>query len=142
MTDETEQSFSWKAHPARERRAQATMAILVILLFCGFVFFSFSSLAWAALSFGVLLASLNRFFFPSRFTIDEEGISANYPLRNMRLPWTHLKRFVHDANGGYLSTRARPSRMDGFKGMHIIFDLQRDTIIEKINRHLAEVKRA
>jgi hypothetical protein len=139
LAEVTEQPYSWRAHPARDRRAQASLALTVMLAFCGFVYLAFSSLAWAALSFAILLASLSRFFFPSKFTIDEEGIIANYPLRRVRMKWAHLKGFVHDANGGYLSTRMKPSRLDGYMGMHILFGRHRDAMIERINRQLTKV---
>ena len=32
-----------------------------------------------------------------------------------RLRWPDVRRFVHDAHGGYLSTRARPSTLDAFR---------------------------
>lgn len=134
MADVTIQPFSWRAHPARERRAQAVMALGVIAAFCVVVFLAFASWAWTALCFVVLVASLSRFFFPSRFEIDDEGITARYPLRRMRLRWTELRRFVHDRYGGYLSTRARPSRLDAFKGMHILFGAQRDRVVATIDR--------
>lgn len=138
MADESIQRFVWRAHPARERRAQAAGALAVIVAFCALIFFAFSSITWAVLSLVVLLASLSRFFFPSRFEIDEEGITAKYPLRRMRLQWAELRRFAHDRYGGYLSTRIRPSRFDAFKGMHILFGAQRDRVVETINRLLKQ----
>jgi hypothetical protein len=133
MTDEPNQVFAWRAHPARERRAQAAGALGVIVGFCGLVYLAFGSAGWAAVSLAVLLGSLSRFFFPSRFEIDAEGITARYPLRTMRRRWIELRRFVHDRNGGFLSTRARSSRMDAFQGMHILFGAKRDEVIAMIN---------
>ena len=62
-------------------------------------------------------ASINRFFLPSTFKIDEDGITASYPLRSMRLKWKDLRRFLVGEQGGLLSRRARSSSMDVFTGM-------------------------
>lgn len=137
MTDETMKSFSWRAHPAKERLTHTTVALVVILAFAALAYLAFGSPGWAGLSIVVLVLALNRFFFPSRYTIDEEGITANYPLRKVRMLWKDLRRFVHDRHGGYLSTRARKSRLDAYQGMHILFDDQRDRIIECIDRLMA-----
>src|SRR5688572_2056883 len=107
------QEFSWEAHPARERRGGAIGALVVIAAMTAAAYFSFGA-AWAARWAVVLIIALNRFFFPSRFVIDEQGITAKYPLRKQRFRWNDLRRFVHDKNGGYLSTRARSSRFDAF----------------------------
>jgi len=142
MAEETMQPLSWQAHPARERRVQAAGALGVIIAFCGLIYTAFGSVGWAVVSMAVLLASLSRFFFPSRFEIDEEGITARYPLRRMRLKWAVLRRFAHDRHGGYLSRRSRPSRFDAFQGMHILFGSRRDEVIAAINRRLARERAA
>ena len=142
MSDETTQPFSWQAHPARERRAHSVMAFGFILIFSALIFASVGNPAWGAASLVILVLGLNRFFFPSRYVIDDEGITAKYPLRRLHYRWTELRRFVHDQYGGYLSTRSRPSRLDAYKGMHIQFGGRRDDIIECINRHMAEAGKA
>ncbi len=132
MSDEAKQIMSWRAHPARERRAHAVGAGVAILALSLATFAMFVHFAWAPLAAGLLVVSLNRFFFPSSFTIDEEGITAQYPLRRLRLRWIDVRRFVHDRNGGYLSTRARPSRLDAYRGMHLLFGEQREAIVQCI----------
>jgi len=92
---------------------------------------------WAGTGGAVLLIlALNRFFLPSRFSVDHEGITANHPLRSRRLRWTDVRRFVHDGRGGYLSTMARPSRLDAWRGMHILFGDQRQGVIDQIHGRL------
>lgn len=134
-------AFTWRAHPARERVGHALAAIGVLAAFAAAVH-AFCGAAGAGLaetwawSVGTLVAgglALNRFLLPSTFTIDDEGITAHYPLRVQRLLWRDLKRFVHDDRGGYLSTRYRASRFDAFTGMHLVFGSDRQMIIDRIN---------
>ncbi len=129
-------TITWHAHPARQRPRQTLIAGAIILALAGGVFATTTSPWWALAAAVVLLLSLNRFFFPSTFSIDEAGITARYPLRRMRFPWQRLRRFVHDQYGGYLSTRARRSRLDAWSGMHILFGEDREGVVAAIRSRM------
>jgi hypothetical protein len=136
-TDNAQSVFAWQAHPARERRAGASAALIVIAGLTAAAYLSFG-VAWAVLTVVVLVLALNRFFFPSRFEIDDQGITARYPLRRQRFQWRNLRRFVHDEHGGYLSTRARRSRFDAYSGMHLLFGTKPETVIQQIQSRVQQ----
>lgn len=138
MTDDVGTEFSWQAHPARERIGAAALALGVIGAVAGVVLLSFQSLAWATAACLVLLAALSRFFFPSRFMIDADGITARYLLRTQQIKWRDIRRFVQDDRGGYISTRAKRSWLDAYRGMHILFGTHRETVIKRIRARLAD----
>ena len=117
-------TITWSAHPARQRPGAAVMASAVIVILAAAVAWFGGSPPqywWSVLGGVVLMMALNRFFFPSQFTIDDEGITARHPMRRKRLLWKDVRRFLHDEHGGYLSTRARASRFDAYRGMHLLF---------------------
>lgn len=128
--------FSWQAHPAGERAGAAVLGAAIMLAVAGAILVSFRSFAWSGLALVVLLASLNRFYFPSRFRIDRDGIQARYPLRRQQFRWSDVRHFVVDAHGGYLSTRARRSWLDAYRGLHVLFGHERRNVIEHIRAHL------
>ena len=140
--------FTWRAHPARERKARAVAGAAIILIVGGVVFVMVRADgagigicgAWAALSVLILALALNRFFLPSQFAIDEEGITARFPLRRRRFRWADIRRFMHDQYGGYLSTRARRSRLDAYTGLHILFGSRDDEVIAQIRAHLTSAE--
>lgn len=134
--DAERNELTWSAHPARERIRSSLLAAAVILSVSLIIYISFRSVGWSLLSFTLLIASLNRFFFPSRYTIDPEGITARYPLRSLRYSWKHIRRFQHDRNGGYLSTRRSPSRFDAYRGMHILFGDEPEVVIRRIRENI------
>jgi len=138
VQEDKDDEFTWRAHPARERFAVAVAALMLVLAFSIAIFISFNSYAWAGLSLLVLLAALNRFFFPSRFHINSQGITARYLLKTQRLAWKEIRRFILDNHGGYLSTRAIPSRLDPYRGMHILFGPHREAVIKRIRARLAQ----
>jgi len=134
--DTERNELTWRAHPARERIRSSLMAAAVILTVSLAIYISFQSVGWSLLSLALLVVSLNRFFFPSRFTIDPEGITARYPFRSVRYSWKHVRRFRHDRNGGYLSTRQAPSRFDAYRGMHIMFGDMHEMVIRRIRESI------
>jgi hypothetical protein len=103
----------------------------------GVIAFSFESIMLGVIALLVLIAALNRFYFPSTFQLDKEGITARYPLRRKRERWDRLRRFVHDEYGGYLSSRAQPSRLDAYRGIHLLFGQQREAAIKHIHKYMA-----
>ncbi len=138
MTEDLDTDFTWQAHPARERIGAAALAIGLIGAFAGVVWISFHSPVWAAAACIALLATLNRFFFPSRFVINTDGITARYLLRTQQIRWNDIRRFVQDDRGGYISTRAKRSWLDAYRGMHILFGTQRETVIKRIRARLSD----
>lgn len=136
LHDQHSESFAWSAHPARERPVAASIAVVVILALGAAASFTFGWM-WGGVSVVVLVLSLNRFFLPSRFVMTDRGIVAHYPLCRVERQWQDIRRFLHDATGGYLSTRSRATRMDAFSGMHVLFGRNREEIIAQIRQHLA-----
>lgn len=137
---------SWRAWPARKRPGKAAFAAGIILAFAALitswclldgVSLAFSILAGAA-ALLVMVLALNRFFFPSSFTIDAHGLTANHPLRGRprRIEWKDVRRFLHDGHGGYLSRRAVASRFDAWQGMHILWDGDRDRLVSAIRARI------
>lgn len=132
----TAKSVSWRAHPARERKAAAAATLLVIAA-VGWAVAVTAGNAWLGVLGALLVvAALHRFFFPSVFTINGEGISARYLFARRRYRWRDVRRFVYDRRGGYLSTRLRASMFDAYGGMHILFDSSREELIERIRTML------
>ncbi len=128
--------YSWRAHPAAERVGAALLGGAAVLGLAGCVYVLSGSPMWSAFSLLVLTMALNRFYFPSRYDIDGQGISARSLLGTKRLRWEDVRRFVTDRHGGYLSPRAARSWLDPWRGMHILFGPQRDAAVERIRAHL------
>ena len=68
--------------------------------------------------------------------IDEEGITANYPLRSQRARWSEIRRFLVGRTGGLLSRRAKASSLDVMSGLQLLFDEHRDEHIAFIRSRL------
>jgi hypothetical protein len=100
------------------------------------------SFFWAALAGAVLLLSLHRFFFPSRYEIDEEGLTYQHLFGRQRYRWDQFHRFLVDERGGFLMmTRHRP-RLRPLRGVHVLFDGAREQAVPLIRRYLRKGERA
>src|SRR5262245_62097754 len=128
--------FSWRAHPAGERVGPAVLGAVLMLGIAAAVYAGTGSPAWGALALLVLTATLHRFYCPSRFATDPQGITARTLLATRRLRWDQVRRFVTDRNGGYLSPRPARSWLDPWRGLHVLFGAQRQSVVERIRAHL------
>ncbi|MGH7200972.1 MAG: hypothetical protein ACREJB_10240 [Planctomycetaceae bacterium] len=129
-------SLSWTVHPARERLGVAMGAVTVIVALAWLSAELMDALWWGLVVAGLMTLLLHRFLLPNSFRIDAEGITATRPWSEQRLRWSDIRRFVHDERGGLLSTRARPSLLDGFRGMHLLFGEDRERVIATIRERL------
>ena len=129
--------FAWRAHPARQRPVAALFAAAVIAamaVVCALAV----NVWWGIIAAVVLVLTLHRFFFPSRFTIDEQGVTARYLLGTRCCAWSEIRRACHDRHGVYLSTRSRPSRLDAYRGIQLLFGRSREEVLHRIRLHLAD----
>jgi hypothetical protein len=138
-TPQTE-PLSWRAFPARQRPAAAVLAGLAIAgvaLACA----ALGGVFWGILAAVGLLGSLHHFFFPSRFIIDSDGVAAAYLLGTRRLAWSRIRRFCWDRHGLYLSTRSRRSRLDAYRGLHLLFGDRREEVLCRVRARLGRKDR-
>lgn len=130
----------WRAHPLRERLLAGSFTSLLILGLAFAVSLTMESPIWGILSAVVLVLALYRFYFPSSFEIDSDGISARYLFSRKRYEWARVRRFLWDHRGAYLSTRGRSSRMDAFNGLTVLFGTHRAEVMKLIRRHMDEAR--
>jgi hypothetical protein len=129
------EEFAWKAHPFRERLPAGILASTLILALAGVMFVSMGP-AWSVVTVLVLILALNRFFFPSRFEIDRDGVAARYLLSRKRYAWSSVRRFLWDERGAFLSTRGRRSWLDAYSGLTVLFGPHRAEVLKLIHRHM------
>ncbi|MCP4838559.1 MAG: PH domain-containing protein [Planctomycetes bacterium] len=134
-----EPPYEWTAHPLREHPVKAVLAIVLVLA-CGvLVGLVVADPMLGPLAAGgaivFLFVTLNRFFLPSRYRMDEHGIAVRYPLRTRVLRWSEIKQFRHDQEGGYVSPRLRGGVFDT-AGISLLFARKAHEIIPRIDEAL------
>ncbi|MCL4198714.1 MAG: hypothetical protein KJZ69_14600 [Phycisphaerales bacterium] len=128
--------LSWRIHPAATRPQAALLTGLVILTFSIAAAITFEHFGWGLLSAAVLLGSLNQFFLPSVYTIDEQGVSASLPLSTRRLEWRHVRRVEVAPHSVLLSMRLRRSWFAARREVRLPLGRDRDRILDLVRTHV------
>ena len=141
MDEHFSETLAWRVHPARERPVAACAALVVIAAMAWLSADLMEHAGWGVFAAVVLLVALQRFFVPSEYCVDAEGVTVRLPWTTQRYRWEAVRRFVHGERGGFLSSRSRPSALDAFRGMPLLFGRRREEVIACIRRHLPEEAR-
>ncbi len=136
VTTDEAADFTWRAHPARERPVATLVAALIIAAVGVGSALMGGAWWWGLVAATLLVLSLHRFFFPSTFTIAADGIEASFFFGSQRYQWKDIRRFYHDKHGAFLSTRSKPSWLDAYRGMHLLFGTAREEVLRRIRQRL------
>jgi len=121
---------SWTAHPAKRRPRDLLLVIAVVLLTSGAVLASLQSLFLTALAVVFLVVAVAPFLFPTHYTITDLDVSERRLWRFRARQWTDLRRLQVGPGAALVSPLSRPSWLDRFRGLNILFDgADRDEVI-------------
>ncbi len=127
--------ISWKVLPARDKK-KFLIFFVTVFGFTILVFFV-AGVYWALFSLVVLLASLFQFYTPTEYILDDDGITIKRPLYTMKKDWSEFRRVVETQSGIFLSPFSRPSRLDSFRGVHLLIQNRgKQEVIEFIKRKI------
>jgi hypothetical protein len=86
----------------------------------------------------ILIATQAVFFFTTTYTIDKKGLVAKFPIRKKQYTWEQIRRVKYFKEACFLFTRKKPSNMDGWTGITVMYGDKRDEVIRVIKSHLLE----
>ncbi|RMH44633.1 MAG: hypothetical protein D6689_01990 [Deltaproteobacteria bacterium] len=120
----------WTAHPARRRPRDVALVAAVVLLSTGAVVAWLQSLVFAAIAAGLLLGSVAPFWLPTRYRLTDAGIEQRRGLGRRARRWSELRRLAVGRDAALVSPLARPSWLDRYRGLVVLFDGgDRDAIV-------------
>ncbi len=132
------ESLEWQSWPLKERPAAGVGAAAVIVLAATGAVFVGQHIAFGLVTLVVLMGSLNPFFSPTLFRMDEEKVVASrWPTRKMR-PWEDIRACFVDRNGVTLSPFTKRSWLEPYRGIRLFFRDNRDEVIAYLRAHVRE----
>ena len=120
--------LSWRYHPAAKDKAKTSLVASVILAFGFFVLWYSQSVIFAFLAALILTASLGVFFFPTRYTLAEEGLTVEFLGTKQFKKWGSFVRAEPEKNGIFLSPFARKGFLEHYRGIFVRYDGNKEEV--------------
>ncbi len=119
-TTNIDSSKIWTSHPLREEPlAKSVLLVLIILSVALIVGVSFQSITFAFLSLVLLTAAMSRYFFITRYVLDDRGFTISHIGMCRQYLWTNFRRATIHPDGIFLSPFVKPHRLDTFRGQFL-----------------------
>jgi hypothetical protein len=132
------QEICWTSHPlAQEPWPKSALLATIILALSVGAAFSFEGSAYGLVTLCVLGGALARYWLPTRYRLDRDGVHVAHLGRQQRRFWREFRRLGLYRNGVLLSPFARPCRMDSFRGCFLRCPGNREVVIDFARRHVA-----
>ena len=128
--------MQWKVCPAKLHPKKAVFAAIFILLVCALI--STSGIVLGLCMAGVLFGTQAIFFFTTTYTIDDKGLVAKFPIRKKQYTWEQVRRVKFFKEACFLFTRKKPSNMDGWTGITVMYGDKQEEVVAAIKTHLSE----
>jgi hypothetical protein len=121
--------ITWNVHPAKERPFACIIVTVSLILFCIIIYYYSESKFLTVISAIILVVSLQTFFLPTEYVLDNEGVEIRRLFNRQKRPWSVFRSFYGSNKGFQLSTFVEPTWLDSYRGIFLI-----------LRGNLAEVK--
>ncbi len=129
----------WRAWSAARR---PTVAIVVAIFLLGLVIavhIAYRNAIYPVMTFIVLAGAVCPYYLPTRFTVDQEGITVSSLLGKRKKLWRSLKAYFPDGDGGVLvSPLVRRSLLSMARGIYLPYANNRDRLLDYLRQHLPQ----
>lgn len=111
--------MAWTVHPVRDRPRLGALVLAIILAMCVGSWFWTKSAFWPLFCFLVLFLSLESFFFPTRFELEEGKLTVHRRFSRSEREWSIFRRCSVDRDGMTLSPYRKPGFMDTYRAIRL-----------------------
>ena len=130
-------ALRWESHPLRrEKPAKSMLLVALIVASAAAAAFGFEHWFYGVFSLGALTVSLSRYFFPTRYALDGEGIGSEHLGLKQRRSWAEFRRVEEHRDGIFLCPSVRPGRLDSFRGVFLRFNQNRTEVVRFVRCHV------
>ncbi len=141
-TEPSGPTLQWTCHPVKRRPLISILVTLFLFVVIAVVYATTDSRAFGFLAAIVMFASLAKFYFPTSYRLTADEITIKTTTQTLHKQWSAYRSCYPDKNGILLSPFVRPSRLENFRGIYLMFAGNRDEVIkfvkEQIGRKTAD----
>lgn len=137
-TEQSGEVLEWSSHPVKRKPILSVGVTLIALLIVYMVYDTMESVWFGLLALTVMYLSLAKFYFPTHYRLSEQGVQIKTTTQTIKKHWKEYRSAYPDKNGILLSPFPEPSRLENFRGLFLIFNNNRDVVVEFVNRHIAK----
>ncbi|MBU8932779.1 MAG: hypothetical protein KOO62_02120 [candidate division Zixibacteria bacterium] len=130
--------LQWRCHPMKRRpwvsvAVTVFVALVVVLVYYG----TERSQAFATLAMVVMFASLAKFYFPTSYKLTDDKIYVKTTTQTLIKEWSIYRSCHPDKNGILLSPFTRPTRLENFRGLYLMFSENRDDVVSFVKARVS-----
>ena len=130
------ETLAWVCHPVKRRPAVSVAVTVFLVIAAVLVYWSTSSNLLTVLALVVLLASLAKFYFPTRYKLTEKGFHVTTTTQKLFREWSMFRTYHPDRNGVLLSPFTRRTRLENFRGYYMMFEGNAPEVMDFVKRHV------
>jgi hypothetical protein len=126
--------LEWSVLPFRENLPRSA-AVLAVIIAVGFmVVLLFKDVFSGILSVLILVASLHTYFGRTTYRLDLDQVTVRSSFGTTAKKWSHFKRFYVDRKGVTLSPFAKPSRLEPFRSLRLLYGSNKDEVVAFVSQ--------
>ncbi|MBD3382819.1 MAG: hypothetical protein GF404_11565 [candidate division Zixibacteria bacterium] len=129
--------YEWVFQPATANWIVTALVTVFLFLLLVLVYYLTQSRFFTIIGTVVLVGSMRSFYFPTTYRLYEDHIEVVYTISKSVKKWGMFRSYYPEKNGVFLSTFARPSRMENFRGLFLKYGAaDRDRILEIVRQKI------
>ena len=130
--------YEWTAHPVKRRPHDLMLVAMVVLFASWAVLVSLESAFLAALAGVILIVSVLPFLAPTRYRLDDDGVSERRLGRRRFRAWRDLRRLQIGPGAALVSPFARRNWLDRYRGVLLYLDgADRERVVQILRARIA-----
>ncbi len=123
--------ITWTFHPARYAPIKTVISLAIIVFFLTLIQIFYGAF-WVVLGLLFLFASLNSFFLPTVYVLDQDSVTIKKLYYTNRREFKEFRRYYSGKNGILLSPFAKRTFLNNFRGLFLYLPSEGD-LRDKIN---------
>lgn len=114
-------TFYWEVFPCKENKIRLGIIVSIILTFLFLVYLESHQFGWVALSAVIFILSLHKFFFKTSYELNNKEIIIYHMGKKSSRLLSDFKRIEFHKTGVFLSPFKKPSRLDSYRGVFVLY---------------------